>query len=130
MLLLLLTATTHVLLDVHLIMYQPPRYKATHASARASQSIAQIFLNKQVLVKISDGRYFQGQFICVDHQCNTILQGAHSYSDLSGRGKRWFGMVMIPGKHLVDISVKAAWPSNAHEQPTPSSSQATSSLYI
>lgn len=103
-------------------MYQPPHYQPTPASNKAAQDIKQTFLNKQVLIKISDGRYFQGIFACVDHECNIILQGAHEYQDSSGRGKRWFGMVMVPGKHLVEINVKAAW-TNAIEA-------STSSMYI
>lgn len=90
-------------------MFQPLGYEASPTSNRASFIISTTFIDKQVLVKVSDGRYFQGQFVCVDHQCNVILQGAHEYQNQNGEGKRWFGMVMIPGNHLIDIRVKAAW---------------------
>lgn len=91
-------------------MFQPPGYRESRASAKATYDITSTFLNKQVLIKVTDGRYFQGQFVCVDTECNVILQGTHEYQNKEGDGKRWFGMVMIPGKHLVDVSVKASWP--------------------
>jgi small nuclear ribonucleoprotein (snRNP)-like protein len=90
-------------------MYQPPKYSETRASAKAAYDITQTFLKKQVLIKVTDGRYFQGQFVCVDHECNIILQSAHQYQNEEGDGKKWFGMVMIPGKHMLEIEVKANW---------------------
>jgi small nuclear ribonucleoprotein (snRNP)-like protein len=102
-------------------MLKPPGYVATAKSDTASHNITQTFLNKQVLVQVSDGRFFQGLFVCVDHECNTILQGAYEYQNEQGDGKRWFGMVMIPGKHLVEIKVKAGWTSALSQE---------SSLYI
>ena len=92
-------------------MFQPPSYRETPSSAKAAHDITSTFLNQQVLVTVSDGRYFQGQFVCVDHECNIILHGAHEYQDLAdGQAKRWTGMVMIPGKHLVEVCVKAEGP--------------------
>jgi small nuclear ribonucleoprotein (snRNP)-like protein len=87
-------------------MFQPPNYRETSGSAKATYTITHNFLNKQVMIRVTDGRYFQGQFVCVDHECNVILQGAHEYQNEQGDGKRWYGMVMIPGKHMKEIRVK------------------------
>ncbi|KAF8928116.1 hypothetical protein BGZ47_001809 [Haplosporangium gracile] len=44
-------------------------------------SVAQLrsLLNRTTRIKITDGRLFIGQFMCVDHSKNIILSAAHEY---------------------------------------------------
>lgn len=44
-------------------------------------SVAQLrsLLNRTTRIKITDGRLFIGQFMCIDHSKNIILSAAHEY---------------------------------------------------
>ncbi|KAF9120280.1 hypothetical protein BGW39_011528 [Mortierella sp. 14UC] len=44
-------------------------------------SVAQLrsLLNRTTRIKITDGRLFVGQFMCIDHSKNIILSAAHEY---------------------------------------------------
>ncbi|KAG0379734.1 hypothetical protein BGX24_011925 [Mortierella sp. AD032] len=108
-------------------------------------SVAQLrsLLNRTTRIKITDGRMFVGQFMCIDHSKNIILSAAYEYrtttkcspdstknaSDSLGdygageedtpleilstdtpqdatpnvlaAAKRFVGLVMIPGHHIV-----------------------------
>ncbi|KAJ3071577.1 hypothetical protein HDU98_005116 [Podochytrium sp. JEL0797] len=62
----------------------------------------------------SDGRRFCGVFLCVDKYKNVILSGAEEFNrgvdETTGEPReerRYVGMVMIPGKHLVRMQVES-----------------------
>ncbi|KAF9910402.1 hypothetical protein EC991_006667 [Linnemannia zychae] len=48
-------------------------------------SVAQLrsLLNRTTRIKITDGRIFVGQFMCIDHSKNIILSAAHEYRTTS-----------------------------------------------
>lgn len=97
-------------------MHQPPFAKPDLASVRAVETITANFLGRTARITVSDGRAFEGRFVCVDSEVNVILQSAHEYRTTqptrltdNGRAaeqKRWAGMVMIPGKHVVNVALK------------------------
>ncbi|KAK3834615.1 MAG: LSM domain-containing protein [Linnemannia elongata] len=88
-------------------------------------SVAQLrsLLNRTTRIKITDGRLFVGQFMCIDHSKNIILSAAYEYrttaktnnsnntsdctdtesntTSSSTCAKRFVGLVMIPGHHIV-----------------------------
>ncbi|PSS04913.1 N-alpha-acetyltransferase 38, NatC auxiliary subunit like [Actinidia chinensis var. chinensis] len=58
-------------------------------------------LFRQMLVGISDGRFFLGTFYCIDRQGNIILQDAVEYrstrrSSPSPMEQRGLGLILIP----------------------------------
>ncbi|CAG8511800.1 7833_t:CDS:2, partial [Paraglomus brasilianum] len=54
-------------------------------------------------IAVSDGRIFFGTFVCVDKYKNMILAHTDEYRDDE---KRFVGLVMIPGKHLVKAEIE------------------------
>lgn len=59
-------------------------------------------LNEKFRVEIVDGRAFQGAFVCVDKEKNIILAGSEEFRN---EEKRFVGLVMIPGKHIVKMDL-------------------------
>ncbi|KAF9377278.1 hypothetical protein CPB97_010295 [Podila verticillata] len=86
-------------------------------------------LNRNTRIEITDGRLFVGQFMCIDHSKNIILAGAYESrphgtatgteaeaqettgaarlapdvgsNKKSDEDRRFVGLVMIPGHHIV-----------------------------
>ncbi|KAB0799499.1 hypothetical protein PPYR_07379 [Photinus pyralis] len=73
------------------------------------------WLNKTLKIEMSDGRVLIGVFLCTDRDANIILGSCSEYlpedtilerwsSDVSnGDEARMLGLVMVPGKHIVNI---------------------------
>ncbi|KAJ2961112.1 hypothetical protein NQZ79_g3602 [Umbelopsis isabellina] len=70
-----------------------------------SENVAQLrsYLNHKARIKVSDGRIFIGLFVCTDKDKNTILAHAEEYR---GDEQRLVGLVMIPGKHLLNMDIE------------------------
>jgi len=62
------------------------------------------WLGKAFRVKITDGRVLIGYFNCTDRDSNLVLSMCSEYLE-EGNDARILGNVMIPGKHIVSISV-------------------------
>lgn len=95
-------------------MIQAPYIREDEQSFKAVKTIKNTFIGKNVKITITDGRTFEGRFVCVDSEMNVILQGSYEYrSDKQSQSttsnsdtkKRWAGMVMIPGKHITDVDL-------------------------
>lgn len=129
------------MMDNSLRQVQPPRREA------ATTLLKDTFIEKTVLLHVSDGRAFRGTFLCVDDGMNVILANADELrpvSDSSSSGPsavslgtdedttdstiatRWVGMVMVPGHHVQKIEIKAEASYNRHKSGWPKNS----SLYI
>ncbi|KAJ3031327.1 UNVERIFIED_CONTAM: hypothetical protein HDU68_005069 [Siphonaria sp. JEL0065] len=71
-------------------------------------------LGVKAQIEASDGRKFTGVFMCIDKYKNVILTGAEEFSvgtdEDTGEKKderRYVGMIMVPGKHLVKMSIES-----------------------
>ncbi|KAJ3023938.1 hypothetical protein HKX48_009146 [Thoreauomyces humboldtii] len=107
----------------------PLPVKSTSKSLQRLQS----FLNERMRVTISDGRVFIGYFMCIDSARNLILSSSEEFKDGGfvekvdgGRNtlpdelnlvhqsfseeRRFVGLIMIPGQHLVKAEVAAEDP--------------------
>ncbi|CAG8740884.1 32679_t:CDS:2, partial [Racocetra persica] len=54
-------------------------------------------------ITASDGRVFLGTFMCIDKYKNIILSQTEEFRSDE---KRFVGLVMIPGKHLVKAEIE------------------------
>nr|CAG8661095.1 2560_t:CDS:2 [Entrophospora candida] len=61
------------------------------------------YLNLRARITISDGRIFNGTFMCIDKYKNIILSQTEEFRN---EQKRFVGLVMIPGKHLVKAEIE------------------------
>ncbi|KAJ3241432.1 hypothetical protein HDU81_000481 [Chytriomyces hyalinus] len=65
------------------------------------------YLGSTVRLEASDGRVFVGAFMCMDKEKNVILSGAEEFNSVDGlEERRYVGLVMLPGAHLVSFSVE------------------------
>ncbi|ORX88536.1 hypothetical protein K493DRAFT_236290 [Basidiobolus meristosporus CBS 931.73] len=70
------------------------------------------YLNLKARIKATDGRIFLGTFMCIDKDKNIILAQTDEYRGVSPpppvylEEKRFVGLVMIPGKHLVKVEIE------------------------
>ncbi|XP_024143998.1 N-alpha-acetyltransferase 38, NatC auxiliary subunit [Oryzias melastigma] len=68
-------------------------------------------LNKNMRIRMTDGRTLVGLFLCTDRDCNVILGSAQEFlksPDTFSQGEpRVLGLAMIPGHHVVSIEVEA-----------------------
>lgn len=62
------------------------------------------WLGKPFRVVITDGRVLVGFFNCTDKDANIVLSMCAEYLE-GGKDARILGNVMIPGKHIVSVSV-------------------------
>lgn len=62
------------------------------------------WLGKPFRVVITDGRVLLGFFNCTDKDANIVLSMCSEYLE-EGKDARILGNVMIPGKHIVSVSV-------------------------
>uniref|UniRef100_A0A1A9W6C6 Sm domain-containing protein n=1 Tax=Glossina brevipalpis TaxID=37001 RepID=A0A1A9W6C6_9MUSC len=62
------------------------------------------WLGRPFRVVISDGRVLIGYFNCTDKDANIVLSRCAEYLE-EGKDARILGNVMIPGKHIVSVSV-------------------------
>ncbi|XP_029530311.1 N-alpha-acetyltransferase 38, NatC auxiliary subunit-like [Oncorhynchus nerka] len=79
-------------------------------SSRACQKLESL-LNKNMRIRMTDGRTLVGLFLCTDRDCNVILGSAQEFlksSDSFSQGEpRVLGLAMIPGHHVVSIEVES-----------------------
>ncbi|XP_056298174.1 N-alpha-acetyltransferase 38, NatC auxiliary subunit [Pseudoliparis swirei] len=68
-------------------------------------------LNKNMKIRMTDGRTLVGLFLCTDRDCNVILGSAQEFlkstDTFSQAEPRVLGLAMIPGHHVVSIEVEA-----------------------
>ena len=64
------------------------------------------WLNKNMKIKLTDGRVLIGIFLCTDKDANVILGTCAEYllEDKSCE-PRMLGLAMVPGRHIVTIHV-------------------------
>ncbi|KAM7349659.1 LSMD1 domain-containing protein Sbat [Cochliomyia hominivorax] len=62
------------------------------------------WLGKPFRVVITDGRVLVGFFNCTDKDANIVLSMCVEFLE-GGKDARILGNVMIPGKHIVSVSV-------------------------
>jgi len=70
-------------------------------------------LNKNLKIKMSDGRTLLGIFLCTDRDRNVILGSCQEYLNSPDDEKeepRILGLAMIPGHHIVSICVDQTEP--------------------
>ncbi|XP_075884489.1 N-alpha-acetyltransferase 38, NatC auxiliary subunit [Nelusetta ayraudi] len=86
-------------------------------SSRARQKLEGL-LNKNMRIRMTDGRTLVGLFLCTDRDCNVILGSAQEFlksTDTFSQGEpRVLGLAMIPGHHVVSIEVEADSLEDAH----------------
>lgn len=65
------------------------------------------WLGRVVKIIITDERCLVGKFICTDRDGNTILENTWVYSDQidDNNEPQVIGLALIPGKHIVKISL-------------------------
>ncbi|GBC00688.1 hypothetical protein RclHR1_03940014 [Rhizophagus clarus] len=61
------------------------------------------YLNLRTRITASDNRVFNGIFMCIDKYKNIILSQTEEFR---GAEKRFVGLVMIPGKHIIKAEVE------------------------
>ncbi|XP_029695695.1 N-alpha-acetyltransferase 38, NatC auxiliary subunit isoform X1 [Takifugu rubripes] len=80
------------------------------SSIQAKQKLEGL-LNKNMRIRMTDGRTLVGLFLCTDRDCNVILGSAQEFlksTDTFSQGEpRVLGLAMIPGHHVVSIEVEA-----------------------
>ncbi|CAG5929163.1 unnamed protein product, partial [Menidia menidia] len=80
------------------------------SSSHARQKLEGL-LNKNMRIRMTDGRTLVGLFLCTDRDCNVILGSAQEFlksSDTFSQAEpRVLGLAMIPGHHVVSIEVEA-----------------------
>lgn len=62
------------------------------------------WLGRPFRVAITDGRVLVGFFNCTDKDANIVLSMCAEFLE-EGKDARILGNVMIPGKHIVSVSV-------------------------
>ncbi|XP_077444742.1 uncharacterized protein LOC144065622 [Stigmatopora argus] len=79
-------------------------------SSLARQKL-QGLLNKNMRIRMTDGRTLVGLFLCTDRDCNVILGSAQEFlksaDTFSQTEPRVLGLAMIPSHHVVSIEAEA-----------------------
>lgn len=85
------------------------------------------WLNKCLRIEMSDGRVLVGIFLCTDRDANVILGSCTEYlpdenkeasaSSYVNDEPRMLGLVMVPGKHIVTISIDENECPVSHDYP-------------
>ncbi|XP_067411309.1 N-alpha-acetyltransferase 38, NatC auxiliary subunit isoform X2 [Emydura macquarii macquarii] len=77
--------------------------------ARARHKLRTL-LNKNMRIRMTDGRTLVGCFLCTDRDCNVILGSAQEYlkasDSFAASEPRVLGLAMVPGHHIVSIEVE------------------------
>ena len=85
------------------------------------------FLNKNMKIKLTDGRVLIGIFLCTDKDANVILGTCDEYlneeclinSQQLDEGPRMLGLAMVPGRHIVSIDVDDSGSSTSAPRTSP-----------
>uniref|UniRef100_U9SXD7 Sm domain-containing protein n=1 Tax=Rhizophagus irregularis (strain DAOM 181602 / DAOM 197198 / MUCL 43194) TaxID=747089 RepID=U9SXD7_RHIID len=64
------------------------------------------YLNLRTRITASDNRVFNGIFMCIDKYKNIILSQTEEFRDVLNAEKRFVGLVMIPGKHIIKAEIE------------------------
>ncbi|XP_059143325.1 N-alpha-acetyltransferase 38, NatC auxiliary subunit-like [Physella acuta] len=100
---------------------------------KAGKHRLELWLNKSMRIKMTDGRTLIGTFLCTDCDCNIIMGSCEEYlksPDSEPReDPRILGLAMIPGKHVVSIEIDESLPVDENESdcPTRNNSNETTS---
>uniref|UniRef100_A0A194ANC0 Putative N-alpha-acetyltransferase 38, NatC auxiliary subunit-like protein n=1 Tax=Pinctada fucata TaxID=50426 RepID=A0A194ANC0_PINFU len=85
------------------------RQEADSATESEGKKKLSKWLNKSMKIQMTDGRTLIGVFLCTDRDRNVILGSCEEYLRPPGTGEkeepRMLGLAMIPGHHIVSISV-------------------------
>ncbi|KAH1164658.1 N-alpha-acetyltransferase 38, NatC auxiliary subunit [Mauremys mutica] len=77
--------------------------------ARARRKL-ETLLNRNMRIRMTDGRTLVGCFLCTDRDCNVILGSAQEYlkasDSFAASEPRVLGLAMVPGHHIVSIEVE------------------------
>ncbi|XP_006619197.1 N-alpha-acetyltransferase 38-B, NatC auxiliary subunit [Apis dorsata] len=65
------------------------------------------WLNRNLRIKMTDGRILIGAFLCTDRDANVILGSCSEFLSEDHTEARTLGLVMIPGRHIVTIHLDA-----------------------
>lgn len=117
---------------LHTLLFDKIQKQKSNILMAAESKKAELkrYLDKWWKVKINDGRLLHGKCLCVDQWMNIILSQTREYYSPTGHfgeadafehgsdeednknnkdsdiRKRNVGLVMVPGKHVVNISVE------------------------
>ncbi|KAK2168282.1 hypothetical protein LSH36_18g01074 [Paralvinella palmiformis] len=72
------------------------------------RALLEKLLNKNMKIKMTDGRTLIGIFVCTDKDRNVILGSCKeylTYPDTDKEDPRMLGLAMIPGHHIVSIDI-------------------------
>lgn len=81
-------------------------------------------LNKTLRIEMSDGRVLIGIFLCTDADANVILGSCSEYLPQTVQlnkpkeEPRMLGLVMVPGKHIINVSKDLNDPLPIHNSPS------------
>ncbi|XP_076282401.1 LSMD1 domain-containing protein Sbat [Lasioglossum baleicum] len=65
------------------------------------------WLNRNLRIKMTDGRVLIGVFLCTDRDANVILGSCSEFLSEDHTEARTLGLAMIPGRHIVSIHLDA-----------------------
>ncbi|XP_033839600.1 N-alpha-acetyltransferase 38, NatC auxiliary subunit isoform X1 [Periophthalmus magnuspinnatus] len=89
----------------------PSTHQPVVSSPSQARQKLEGLLNKNMRIRMTDGRTLVGLFLCTDRDCNVILGSAQEFlksTDTFSQGEpRVLGLAMIPGHHVVSIEVEA-----------------------
>lgn len=71
------------------------------------------WLNRYLLVKITDGRILTGAFLCTDRDANIILGSCEEFLPEEHTEPRALGLVMVPRRHIVSIHIDDLYSKDA-----------------
>jgi len=77
---------------------------------RSGVQLLRSWLNKNIKMKMSDGRILVGIFLCTDKAANVIIGSCNEYmsdpdEENSSEEPRVLGLAMVPGQHIVTVYV-------------------------
>ncbi|XP_078038367.1 LSMD1 domain-containing protein Sbat [Augochlora pura] len=65
------------------------------------------WLNRNLRIKMTDGRVLIGVFLCTDRDANVILGSCTEFLSEDHTEARTLGLAMIPGRHIISIHIDA-----------------------
>ncbi|KAJ7379585.1 N(alpha)-acetyltransferase 38, NatC auxiliary [Desmophyllum pertusum] len=82
-------------------------YNSDNSEKSEKRKLLELWLNKIMRIKISDGRTLIGSFLCTDQDRNIILGSCQEFvGSLDEKEEpRILGLAMVPGKHIISIEV-------------------------
>jgi len=88
------------------------RIKKTEDNNRPGVTMLRSWLNKNMKVEMSDGRFLVGIFLCTDRAGNVIIGSCNEYTsdpdkeDIEHSAEaRILGLAMVPGHHVTKLWV-------------------------